>query len=338
LIAVRDATVSNGRKIDPILVYQQRAATGANVSVPSEGGFGVQTDFVTDLSKAIDENAQLAPRCQNLTLGGNSNSVNLRLVDETSRVSGSRWGGVMVYRVNEGTTVVKSKPKTRATRLELGKLMGLYYTTDEELRDGRTLTSLAMLALPDEIAHVQDDEIYDGDGVAGALGILSHPSSVTVAKETSQAAGTVVLENLTKMRARMPAKLRAGAVWLINQDVEPTLHTLDWGTAVRPAFWAAGTIAGAPVDMLYNSPIIPIEQAKTVGDLGDIAYVNLNEYLRIQKEGLRQDSSMHVQFLTDEMVFRFIMRSNGMPKWYTPLTPQNGTNKQSPFVFLAARG
>lgn len=339
MIAVRNAAVAGnqGRSdLDDVLKYQMRAAEGGNISVPSEGGFGVQTEFVTELIALTEGQAQLAPLCRTLPLG-KANAAQLTLVDEKSRVTGSRFGGVQVYRVNEATALTKTMPKMKKIRLELKKLAALYYTTAEELEDGRTLTSMALLALPEEMAHVLDDEIYFGDGVDGARGILGHPATVEVDKVSSQAADTVVSRNLFDMRARMPYRNRKNMVWLINQDVEPSLQSIDWGNSVN-AWWPAGSKGNNnPFDTLFGRPVYPIEQASTVGDLGDIALVDFTQYLLIKKAGLRTDTSMHVQFLTDQMAFRFIERSNGMPIWLQALTPQKGSNKLSPVVMLKVR-
>jgi hypothetical protein len=48
-------------------------------------------------------------------------------------------------------------------------------------------------------------------------------------------------------------------------------------------------------------------------------------------------SSIHVQFLTDQVAFRFVYRVDGQPKMAAPLTPYHGTNDLSPFVTLEAR-
>jgi hypothetical protein len=44
-----------------------------------------------------------------------------------------------------------------------------------------------------------------------------------------------------------------------------------------------------------------------------------------------------VAFLTDEEVFRWILRFDGQPIRNSALTPYKGTNTTSPFVTLATR-
>jgi len=72
--------------------------------------------------------------------------------------------------------------------------------------------------------------------------------------------------------------------------------------------------------------------------VGDIILASLSEYQMIEKGGVQTASSIHVQFVTDQTVFRFVYRCDGEPKWNAPLTPHNGPLlTQSPFVALAGR-
>ena len=61
------------------------------------------------------------------------------------------------------------------------------------------------------------------------------------------------------------------------------------------------------------------------------------EYLRLEKGGIARASSIHVEFLTDQEVFRWILRTNGAPGWSSAITPYKGSFTKSPFVALAAR-
>jgi HK97 family phage major capsid protein len=99
----------------------------------------------------------------------------------------------------------------------------------------------------------------------------------------------------------------------------------------------AGGISGSPFNTILGRPLIPIEQASTLGTVGDLVLADLSQYVIIEKDGLQAASSMHVRFIYDEMTFKFTMRVNGQPKLKSAITPANGTNTQSPFVALATR-
>ena len=157
---------------------------------------------------------------------------------------------------------------------------------------------------------------------------------MTVAKETSQTADTVVAENVVKMLSRFGGNI-ASSAWFINQDVLPTLPFMKIGDT--PIFVPGGSFANAPFGVLLGRPIIPVEFCKTLGDKGDILLADWSEYLLVTKGGMEEAQSIHVKFVTDEMAFRFITRNNGQPMHDAPITPLNGSNTLSPFVMLAER-
>jgi HK97 family phage major capsid protein len=173
------------------------------------------------------------------------------------------------------------------------------------------------------------------------LGVLGHAGTVSVSKETGQDATTIVADNIEKMYARMWAPSVGRGVFYINQDCWPQLFKLSHaiGTGGVPVFVPAGGISAVPFGTLLGRPIEPIEHCETLGTVGDIMFADLSQYKTIDKGGIVGATSIHVQFTTDEMTFRFTMRLDGQPKRNAPLTPYKGgsTKTQSSFITLATR-
>jgi hypothetical protein len=57
----------------------------------------------------------------------------------------------------------------------------------------------------------------------------------------------------------------------------------------------------------------------------------------LNKAALKTSISLHVKFLIDEVVFKFVMRVDGKPTWASPITPYNSMQTRSPFLALAQR-
>ena len=159
---------------------------------------------------------------------------------------------------------------------------------------------------------------------------------MTQAKKSGQTADTIVSENITGMWSRLWAPSRANSVWLISQDCEPQLSALADANG-NALYQPPGGLSDTPYTRIFNRPVIMSEHCSTLGDKGDIQLVDLSQYLAITKGGIRGDSSMHVRFLYDERVFRWMYRVDGQSTWSAPLTPLNGSNTLSPFINLAAR-
>lgn len=322
-----------GGKVDERL--STRAASGLNETTPSDGGFLVQQDFVTELLKRTYETGILASKVKKIPISTNANGMKINAIDEDSRANGSRWGGVQTYWEGEADEIIASKPKFRQMELSLKKLTGLCYATDELLQDAAALEAVIRQAFAEEFGFKIDDAILSGSGEGEPLGILNSGAIVTVAKEASQT-DTITVENLIKMWNRLWSRSRANAVWYINQELEPYLYTLKIGD--KPVYIPAGGLSEKPYGTLFGRPVVPIEQCSAAGEVGDIILADIGQYLLIDKGGIKSASSIHVRFLYDENVFRFIYRVDGKPIWTKPLTPYKGSATVSPFVTLAKRG
>lgn len=336
LIAVRAASMPGMQTSDMDPRLLRGTPSGMGEALPSDGGYAVRPDFSDELIKRTYDTGVLLGRTRQMPMSGNSLTING--IDETSRATGSRMGGVRAYWANEADAYTGSKPKLRQIKLALKKLTGLCYATDELLEDAPALGNLIMSGFAEEFGWAADDAIINGIGTDRPLGFLQSAAKVSVAKESGQAAATLVPENIAKMRTRLWAKSRRNAVWLVNQDIGAQLGLLKLpvGTGGQSVYLPANGLAGQPYDTLYGLPVIEIEQAKTLGTEGDIMLVDLSQYLFVQKP-MQTASSIHVRFLYDEMTYRFTWRCDGQSAWHAPLTPANGSNTQSPFITLATR-
>lgn len=333
LISVARSSRS-GAPIDARLLEIQGAASGLNETVPSEGGFLVQPDYGTELLRDTYDTGILASRTRRRPVQGSGFRGNA--VDETSRADGSRLGGLQAYWTGEAESMTATKPKFRKVQLDLEKLTGVYYATDELLADGPALEAEIRDWFVEEFGFKFDDAIIRGTGAGMPLGILNSGALVSQAAEGGQTADTVNATNIQKMFARMPPRSLANAVWTINQEVWPYLFAME-DTEGHRLFLPGGNLSTAPFGTLLGRPIVPTEQNSAIGDVGDVLFVDLNKYLLIEKGGVQADSSIHVQFLTGETAFRFIVRANGQPIPAAAVTPYKGASTLSPFVALAAR-
>lgn len=339
LQAIAQVGISGNQHRDKRLVWSA-AATGLNEKTPSEGGFLVQKDFSTELLGIMHEMGELLNRVRRVPISPNSNGIKLPAVDETSRATGSRFGGVYGYWTDEADTATASKPRFRTMNLELKKLMGIGYATEELLADSVALEAVMQQAFAEELTFRTEDAILNGIGGGQPLGILNSGALVTVAAESGQAAATIRTENILKMWARLPIRSRRNAVWMINQDVEKALYqlTLGSGTAVMLLYTPPGANGNnSPYGLLLGRPVIPIEYSATLGTVGDVVLFDPQQYVMIDKGGIAQASSMHVRFLYEEMTFRFTFRVDGQPVWNSSVTPFKGSDAISPYVALATR-
>lgn len=316
----------------------RKAATGMGELVGSDGGFLVPPTFSERIMERVYREGGLLERADKHELGGNT--MIFPRNNESSRVDGSRWGGVQTYWTQEGLTITASSPTFGQVRLDLHKLACVVPLTNELKQDAPAVEGYLTKVFSSEIDFESTKAIYRGNGVGRPLGLINSVAALTVSAETGQQAKTIVTQNIVKMWARRFALGPTGNyVWLVNQDVTPQLYTLTLGigTAGIATFMPPGGVSAKPYATLMGAPVIEIEQASTLGTTGDIALVDMSQYLVGVKGGPQTMSSMHVYFLTDQDAVRTTWRLDGKLWWGAALTPYQGSNTQSPVILLATR-
>lgn len=338
LQAVYRAAIPGGDR-DVRLYRAASPGLGMNESVGSDGGFAVEEDTQKGILQRMYSMGEILTRVKHIPLSSGANSLELNAINETSRATGSRLGGVQGYWMDEGGAITPTRPKFKQLNWKLKKLAALGYATDELLADAAALEMVMTEGFSDELRFQAEDALYEGTGAGQPLGIINSPALVTVAKATGQAAATIIYENILGMWSRCWGASRRNSVWMINQDCEPQLNSMALviGVGGVPVYLPAGGLAGSPFATLFGRPVVPVEYASTMGTVGDIALVDWSQYAVIEKDSIQQASSMHVAFLTDEMAFRCIYRVDGRPTWHSALTPFKGTNTLAPYVVLATR-
>lgn len=325
LKAVADVEISHNtdKRLLPL------KASGLNESIPSQGGFLVPTEYASGIRERMYNTGSILSKLNVINVTGNNMVFNA--VDETSRVTGSRKGGIQGYWLNEGGTKTDSKPKFNQINLKLKKVAAVSYATDELLADTSALSDFLMRGMADELKFLAEDAVINGDGVGKPLGILNSPALVSATRTDANEVDSLDI-------ARMWARRWVGAndyVWLIDPSVYPQLTNMTVGNF--PIFIPGNSYSSAPGGTLYGRPVMEVEYTKQLGTLGDIMLVSFSEIAAIAKGGVELASSIHVKFLQDEQAFRAVYRFDAQPFWNSDVTPANGSSDTvSPFIALAA--
>jgi HK97 family phage major capsid protein len=333
--AVKDDVLSLGRNQDVRLkrLDVKAAPTGANEWIPSDGGYLLEPEISTALIQPMRTNGDVAQYVTPVRTNRADGWING--IDETDRTVGNRWGGIRGYRLGEGDTITASKPKFRRITWSLKKYAVLVYATDELLADQSQFEAIVRQGAGEELAFMLGDDIMNGLGATGPYGVVGHSGTVNVTAETGQGSSTVVYENLVKMWARMHPKHQRDAIWFVNVDVNPQLDILSLpsGTAALEPRFIGYDNQG--VMRIKGRPVVASEFCQTLGTSGDIVLFSPSGYaLWEHASGVQSASSIHVQFLTDQMVFRFTYRCDGQPIYASALTPYKGSNTLAAFVTL----
>lgn len=315
---------------------QVLAAAGLNEKFGEEGGYLVPEEFRQEISNKVMGDESLLPRTQSLQTS--SNTITLPTYEQAP------WDGtgIQAYWEGEAAQFKKSRPEYGQASMRLHKLTALVPATQEVLEDAPLLESWIRQNAPVAMLHKVNSAIISGSGAGMPQGFLNSSFKVKVAKESGQAADTVLFENINKMLGSFLPSSLPRAVWLVNPNVLPQLRLMKF-TDNSPIYLPGANIAGAPFGTLYGVPLMPMMGGvKALGDEGDISLVDLSYVLTAMKVsggglGVRSEVSTHVYFDTDEVAFKFVMRMAGQCLYKTPITNEAGDFSASAFVTLADR-
>jgi HK97 family phage major capsid protein len=325
-------TPENAERLATLNTYQEK--------VPGDGGFLVPEEFRSELLRLSLETSIVRPRARVVPMS--SATLRFPAIDSTSNVS-SVFGGIVVYRTEEGAELAESSGSFGAVKLECSKQTALAHVTNELINDTAGAFGMYMDQMfPEAIAFFEDIDFLTGTGVGEPAGAIAtnNPALIAVAKESTQAVGSasILWENVLRMYARMLPTSLSRAVWVASPDAFFQLATMALNVGVGgSAVWLTDA-TGAPTLTLLGRPVIMSEKAPgVVGAQGDISFVDFGYYLIGDRQTMSIESSPHVKFTSDKTTFRVIQRNDGRPWLESKITPHNGSADLSPYVQVAVR-
>jgi len=336
--SVIKVAMPGGYESDTLRNWTKKTAGYMELGQDSQGGYLVPQEFRNELLQTALESSIVRSRSTFIPMQTNSLAIPAIVDDDHST---DYFGGIVIYRPGEGGTKTPTNPDFARVNLNLHKVTGLCYVTEELIEDSPiAIEPLLRRLFGQAINFVQDSDYLVGDGVNKPLGAFNsaNPSLITATAETGQGANTIVWENIVNMWSRLYPAGHQNAVWVAHPETFPQLSKMAVavGTGGVPVWIPGQSASNAPYTTLMGRPLIISEKMQALGTAGDIGLADFSQYLTGEKgDGLKTASSMHVRFVTDEMAFRFVLRYDGQPWWTTTLTPIRGSNTYSPFIILS---
>jgi len=317
--------------VDQRLASMYQGAAGSYREGGSNDGYMVPPEFRDRIWELVFNGDNLLSEVDGEPT--NSNQVN-DLTDETTPWGGS---GISAFWRSEASQMTPTRGDVAPRSCILHELYAFVRASDELLEDAPRLNNRLENKAAEAIDWKIDESIIEGNGVGKPLGYMASDALVTVAKEGSQAADTLVAQNVAKMYSRLLPQGMARAQWRINSDVLPELMTMTLGdqpiwTPPRDGF------VKAPGGFLFGRPVKLSEHCATLGDKGDVQLIDPKGYYALRKNGgVKFASSIHLYFDYGEQAFRWTIRLGGQPHLSKPVSPKKGTATKSHFVTLAER-
>jgi HK97 family phage major capsid protein len=298
----------------------------------------VPQQFSDVLLERMFDFSRVAKRCRKVPVG--NDGVQLPAFRESSRADGSRLGGISSYWLAETQAPQVSRTAFQQIKQNTGSLVVLVPVTEELVARVPALGETLMQAAAEEIAVVTDSAIIQGNGVGKPCGILNDSCVIEVAKESGQAAGTILRENVLKMLERLWPYSDPNAVWFCSRSAQRALLNSTAEDLINPSDGVVrfSTSSTESAMSLCGLPLIVLEQCPAAGQRGDLILADCTQYVLGDRGAVRRADSLHVRFENHERVFKFWYETDGRPIWKDAVAAMNGADQsQSPFVVLEAR-
>lgn len=332
-------SLSNGKDLTDKLARVEEIQNSYGTQIPADGGFLVPETMRQEILTLALEQSVTRPNA--LVMPMSSATLTIPAVDDTTHASGALFGGIQCYWAAESAQFTSSQAKFARVKLEAEKLISFAVVPNELPADAPAFLTWMMDNLPSAVTWTEDNSFINGTGAGQPQGWLSAPAAISVAKQTGQAATTIVWENIVKAYSRMLPTSQGRAIWVANIDCFPELATmaLSVGTGGGPVWMGGPATPGTamPPVTILGRPVRFTEKVPTVGTVGDINYVDLKYYGIGDRQAMRMENSTDFKFDTDETAYRTVQRLDGRPILLSALTPANSSNTLSAFVKVATR-
>lgn len=264
-----------------------------------------------------------------------SNVLNVPSLDQTSTPSNGATafaGGVSVGWVSEGSAPSDSTyPAFKNISLTAAKLLA-FTQVSRELLDNSLLSVEQILTeqFRRAVLGIINYEVFNGTGGGNTklYGLVEANATVEVARKT---AGSVDWTDLAKMWARLAPQSKNNACWFINPLVSDKFSPINAPTHLS---WTIDSVTGKPVMNFLGCPVVPTEFLPALGTEGDVLLADASYYVAGLNKNIAIESSPHVAFNSDSIVYRVSLRMAGKPGLTAPITLADGSSQVSPFVVL----
>jgi HK97 family phage major capsid protein len=242
------------------------------------------------------------------------------------------FGGVQAYWTEEAQTRTETEPQFKMMELKAHELSGYSVSSNVLLADAAFgLEKFLMVLFGKAVAWYEEYAFLQGNGVGKPIGILNAPAAIAVTRNT--ASHFYFADVAGMLKSLLPASYDR-AVWYVSPTVVQDLLQMKDG-ANRAIFLSIDQgVTKKPIWKLLNLPVVITEKIPALGTKGDVMLVDPSLYVIGDRMMLEIAASEHVNFLKNQMTWRFVQRVDGQPWMEKQVTLQDGTSTVSPFVVL----
>lgn len=291
----------------------------------SDVGIMIPPKFGQNILMLDGEQEIVMPRATNIPAGDPPDSP--FTIPYLSQGADGALGGMALTWTAEGKTISDVKePNIKDLTLTPQEVSGLATINNKTLANWAAAGTLVETMMRQAYVNGRDSKFIKGSGAGCPLGVLKAPGAIKIKRNTST---TFKYVDAVAMMARFYDL--SSAVWIINQNLMPDVMTMK-DEANQYIFIAGDATKGTPPTLL-GIPIKWTFKNSAKGSEGDVALINFSYYLTKAGSGPFVAISEHVNFKSNQTVFKIVANIDGQPWVKDPLAMEDGTTV-SPYVIL----
>jgi len=242
------------------------------------------------------------------------------------------FGGVQAYWTQEAQTRTETEPQFKMMELKAQELSGYSVSSNILLQDAAFgLEKFLLMLFGKAVGWYEEYAFLQGNGVGKPMGCLNANASIAVTRNTASHFYFQDVPNMLK--SLLPSSYTRAHWWISPTVVQDLLQLKDGNNRALFVSIDQGAVK-PPVWKLLNLPVHITEKIPALGTKGDVMLLDPTLYVIGDRMQLEIAASEHVNFLKNQMTWRFVERIDGRPWLETSITLQDGTSTVSPFVIL----
>lgn len=329
-------------KMGSRLVTKTSLAEGSGIT----GGYTVPVQFYGELLRLVAEDAFIRSMCMVVPM--QSRSLQVPALDQSGTPAAGTsafFGGISARWLPENAGLPESEPNFRQVELTARDLVFYTVASNQLLQDNAVaLDTLLTTLFREAMAWFFDYYIFRGNGGQQPLGVINAPSTYQQSRATT---GDLKLIDLANMVSRLLIGSQKNACWVMHPSVLPKLIQLTNGATNSPfLIWLnpappsgdGGPIAQKMPMSCLGFPIYWSEKASLLGAKADVTLVDFSKQLVGDRLAIQIETSPHVKFLNNQMVWRVVARFDSQPWLNSTIKLADGSTgyEMSNAVTLAA--
>ena len=321
-------TRSFGEFVQEVRFNSNSSALNQRSLTMSDGpsaGFLVPEQHNNTIREVTPQQAIIRPRAMVIPAGSPPDSaINLISLDQSGAL-GVYSGVVVRWLAENAQRQDAGDPSFRNIKLEPQEVSGYINVSDKLLRNSAAVGPYVQKLLRGAIIGSEDFVCYRGDGVGKPMGIIGHPSAITIDRAAGNA---VVYADIVNMMAR---NMGDNPVFIASRTVLPQLMTMtDPGGNL---IWQRSAREGEPSTLL-GYPLLINKRSPVLGSEGDLSLVDLDYYAIKDGSSLAIAIDPYTQKINGLTRIYAIWNVDGQPMMTTPILEEDGVTTSSPFVVL----